>query len=1278
MKKLFPKIAVFLLCAISMFALAGCVKDNDIAKTPQDVIREQYGDTEYKISFSSEGLDEPLEDLTYTAKSIPGLPSPQRVGYIFAGWYFDKEYRMQYQDNLLLMTMKNVTLYSKWIKEDFATNGIYDAEFSANILEDTVKEGKTAEQFGGYKRFPENISEENTCIEKSDNDLLLKIEYDCVDAEPYGALADSYKVMVNALKNPSSVYIKESVNSLSDTVKTIYIRVTDADLSEPIYLDIETTNWNAEGLSDEERYGTTTTYTVEFKITRLIGFKTPYVDTSVPLENGYYLVRSYFKTIENKSSMGDGFNSVFSYLKAENGKYKLIKPFTPYAGLVRYTLGKLEEPYYVNLFYRMMSFMPNQYCFELDTTGFDGEVESDYYPETYRAKKYVDYSVELHTDDYKIYSVIDLGADFKREFGVMYSVSGFMEVAGGMGSGLQIFYMDYDHIIKLSDENVDYKELSGDSYSFETSGSFYPGNYADLNDKNLTYGETSKNGLSTKMINFWYSANGANAPYSTRKVYNSKITFSPTDETNAKNVSDARYEIAHFNILTNVYGYDAETSRKNGEELYYDSMSVQTFGGNGLRESSVFRIGKTLARGSVIRPEDVYKEKVSKRIDFSTVKYRCLAISGGKIDFSKELGIDKAFTFSTDCAIVFTAVDKDGYIKTAITELVQKTTPEYRIFDENHDWKYSDEDAAYISDTIDKEGSSVDLPSLTYSWTGVNNVRFKKSWYDDESCINPLHVGIFENVNGVYSLSYIGRQKKDFIASAYETYVCYELVNVYGETEFVRFKYVASEKETYRIESDNGEIMDDGDVKYDEYGKIRDVQSSESIYLTFENCEEKLSRSFSMIIGNGAPCRMNLTGFSAVAVDKNNRKTTISRDIDGADAASVIAEIKDYMSRYSWFTASLEFSYFGNKFTSNYIYGVGFSGEKNTDMLKYNSYFANTLYTMSIPRLFSEEGNEIVTSYIVVQHRIGGKTDNSFYANRTYTVTKGEYEYSLKFNEAGEFYVGFRFSVNGKSYSFGQVVEVLSDKCDVSITFVTDKDHPFTDGLMQRTVTYNLSNNISALSEKEFSGNDVLFGWTRFSERDATSRDVVRNGISDFINKYNSQNITLYAIWDGGISITAKAEGNDDRVKRYFRDLSSGYYVVDLSVYRIYPPAGYVLAGWTGGFLGNGIKNGKVYLNDLREESDFFTINAVYKKMFTVKYSINTAYSASVIRNETVTEGSGLDSDRTVVAKNGYAFVGWFVQGDESRTIIDLSSYKFSNDTVLVAVFTDGEGNEVW
>ena len=82
---------------------------------------------------------------------------------------------------------------------------------------------------------------------------------------------------------------------------------------------------------------------------------------------------------------------------------------------------------------------------------------------------------------------------------------------------------------------------------------------------------------------------------------------------------------------------------------------------------------------------------------------------------------------------------------------------------------------------------------------------------------------------------------------------------------------------------------------------------------------------------------------------------------------------------------------------------------------------------MNIPRLYSDDGNEIAKSYVSVKHRIGGKTDNSFYANRTYTLNKGEYEYSLKFNEAGEFYVGFGFLINGTS-TFYRITATLRSR----------------------------------------------------------------------------------------------------------------------------------------------------------------------------------------------------------------------------------------------------------
>ena len=50
-------------------------------------------------------------------------------------------------------------------------------------------------------------------------------------------------------------------------------------------------------------------------------------------------------------------------------------------------------------------------------------------------------------------------------------------------------------------------------------------------------------------------------------------------------------------------------------------------------------------------------------------------------------------------------------------------------------------------------------------------------------------------------------------------------------------------------------------------------------------------------------------------------------------------------------------------------------------------------------------------------------------------------------------------------------------------------------------------------------------------------------------------------------------------------------------------------------------------------------------------------------------EGFGLESNRTVVAKVGYRFVGWYNQDDETQTIIDLSTYKFTDNTTLVAKF---------
>ena len=90
------------------------------------------------------------------------------------------------------------------------------------------------------------------------------------------------------------------------------------------------------------------------------------------------------------------------------------------------------------------------------------------------------------------------------------------------------------------------------------------------------------------------------------------------------------------------------------------------------------------------------------------------------------------------------------------------------------------------------------------------------------------------------------------------------------------------------------------------------------------------------------------------------------------------------------------------------------------------------------------------------------------------------------------------------------------------------------------------------------------------------------------------------------------------------------------------------------------------------------TENILLIPLFEVNsYKIKYTIDGEVFSEELLKYGSKIEV-KQVPEKTGYTFKGWFVQGDEGRTVIDLSTYKFTEDTVLVAVFTDSEGNEVW
>lgn len=64
----------------------------------------------------------------------------------------------------------------------------------------------------------------------------------------------------------------------------------------------------------------------------------------------------------------------------------------------------------------------------------------------------------------------------------MGGITGFMEAASAMGASNQILSLDYNHIVKISDEEAakEYVPLdeteSGQAYRFEETMQYYPGN----------------------------------------------------------------------------------------------------------------------------------------------------------------------------------------------------------------------------------------------------------------------------------------------------------------------------------------------------------------------------------------------------------------------------------------------------------------------------------------------------------------------------------------------------------------------------------------------------------------------------------------------------------------------------------------------------------------------------------------------------------------------------------------------------------------------------------
>lgn len=1321
MKK--KSILAILVAVLCVSAVCSTACSGYSGQTPQDIIKDAYGDNEYTVSFVADDADAPVADLTYTAKSMPTLPTPTRVGYVFSGWYFDSSYTLPYSDGILYLYMRNVVLYAKWEQEAFSADGTYDIDFNASVVEGTLSLGALAEEYG-YKNFVDDIVADETYLEKTEDALLLKIQYDCHTLEPL-SLSDykSYEITLSATQNDSDIYLADNVDSYTDTIKTLYIDITGMELSTPIYFNVSTINWDAEGLTDEQHLATQTTYTVEFSIARMVGFSRPFEDTSVPLEDGYYLIRTYMSQLDKSATMMDSFNPVYSYIIAEGGNYTLVKPVYPYFGLAEYSNGGLLSPLAANYYDRMATFMPWQVCYEADISDYEGviSVESEYYPLTYEAGNYKEYSVEFHADTGNCYSVIDLGDNIQTALVLSGSPTGFMELAVNLGNVSTLLTLDYEHIVKLT--SIDYTPLEGDAFVSVEQIQFYPGDSDDLNKRGKTFDATEEYGLSTRMVNYFFTASGLNSSYQSRTAYDSRITVTPSASTNSQTVADSRYDIAYFSVSNEIFGYDPVSAAQDGEKLYYDSMTLGTFISDNMREFGEYRLGKSYRAGQSVVLSELYAEKVDADANFNMVSWQAYRMVNGEPDFSQPVSVSGTFTMQENLAILF-SYGQEVSRRVSLVEVVLYEQSQVTV---NENWSLSaGNENTYVTDDAIALNGEYEYPVVTYTW-GSKSGNFIGDYYESGvSGLNCLKVAYYTEQNGVYYLHGVGREKLSFTMSSEYRLVVFELTNVYGERQYIYFEYQAKGiDDTYFSVTDDeygvGTLYDTGTLEEDATGVLLGATAEATGYLNFENYRDELRRDYYLHLSSG-DYKFALSSYR-LYLDGEQLEYSASEMTE-----ELAGQIWQRISQSGFAVLTLNYTRGEHSFTMNYVARITFSGSRDFRSLNDEDYFTGYEYTFIRPYVYDLEGNSLASVTIsAAKYASLDSNDvlNNIQSARAVSLSLSGQQYTMNFSETGKYRLTYAFSITLSSterisFALTQNVYVLDGQGDVSVTYVTDEDHPFSDEIMRDAVkytfadgsrgyaytrTYSLLQAIRSLSSSDFAAaNDIFFGWSMEENGSARAASVISAGysITDFISRFGDSDPFVYAIWDPGITITAVANGQTQQRTLYMN--SRGVYVVYFSSFQALAPNGYNFVGWTGGFLGSSIVTGRYTIEAVDysapDLADYLTITAEFRERLLVSYSINSLYSNSFFLREEVNDGYYIENVKTPVAKNGYTFVGWYIAVvDESGAVLSIGQeFDPKNDAVrselcnttgtalgstykmlqLVAVFEDGEGNLVW
>ena len=1249
-----------LIIFISLFILSSCTSNNT-NNNPEDLIKDAYGDETFKISFYQDNLETPIDDIYYSANNIPKLPTPTKLGYIFEGWFYDIDYTIPYEDNSLYLYMKNVVLYAKFQEEEFVANGIYDIEYDCSIVEETIEKSELTDTIG-FKDITKDIIPNEIYIEKNDNGKFLKFTYDSKHTVSMSSEAP-YSVTIDASMS-LKCKITNTIDALNDPVKTIFIDISKLSLNDDILFYVTSLNYDNNSLSQSQINDTKATYLIKFNITKLLGYRTGFENKDNELSNGNYLVKTFYKTISNESSMMDSFNSVYAYLNVKNGHYKLIKQFYPYEGMVGTSSIK-------NYYSRLISFGPVNLFYRLNNFDYTNKdkITSNNYLNEYDAKEYGNLSIEFDSATGKFYYIYDLGDNYKMPIFQEMSVSGYMEVASAMGSVSAIMYID-DSIVKLS--TIDYNELNLDNgYVFNEVFDYYPGNNQNISMNEEFYYSSINYGICNYYYNTIYTGNSVD-DIAGRRYYSYKINVTPNY---LSNVKDSINEINTFNREIIVYGYDGVSN------LYFDTMAVQKYKGSGLRKCFEYKNGKSFNLNDDINIEDLFKEKISKNVDFNHVKYTIYDYKNNKIDYDNPYyEINK---FNNKCIIFF---EFDGYISTLILDLYEE--PE--IIVENYDESYS-----YMIGEI-AEIADVKYNFMGYKYSFIDNFYMSG---DGDKGIDPVWSFYYEKDNK--EVNYFMKESLKMELTSNERIIVYELRNIYNEKYYKELSYKCYGSQSYLLYDNDGNEIESGKLKlYENDENKRQAISTSNIYANLiydinEIDEIKDKKYYLKIDAKGYSLDNELELTSVTYHSKT--KSEIYYASDYSNITSFIDDIKNKALVDSYAKLSFHFKNYSNayegkedSYTISYVYNLIINGKKAFDITNLDTYFVGKTYYFVTPILTTPLGE--ATSNIGSYDFISTST-NSASSSHTGSASSSHtgYQYAITFNQSGKYYIRYTVTLSTK-YSDDEFFDsdtniCLKDEIEVydglvTITYHTDSEHPFRDGTLVKKVEYNPYENILPLdaSYYDVTTKSKLFGYylkSDFNPRYDKCYDVKS---FDYINTFTSKNIDLYAYFDDGIRLTINySEINGTTYSplnvTYYRNVSLNSYRIDLYELNIKTaPQGYKFAGLTGGFLGTDLvipeKNSTIY--NIYDSSNI-NLYAVYKKECIISYQNRSeikTHTGTFKANDIVYEGDRLIP---IVTTDDSVFKGYYIYGDETKTLLDLDTFIVTSDIKLVAVFEDGE-----